>query len=138
MDLRERISGIDFVMKKICAIRHQNPGDMDRPMEMKREIKQAIDIPQEPSSTFTLTVTDKVHFQPEEGPFTIEVVIGGTVFLDETLEPSRLKRLLRDAKNVTHLINQCLPHSCSIIAHLTEKMGYGPIILSPEYEGKGN
>lgn len=138
MELKERITGLDFVMKKICAIRHQNPGDMGHPMEMKREIKQAIDIPRTPSSVFTFTVTDRVHFQPEEGPFTIEVVIGGTVYLDETLEPSSLKKLLTDTTNVNHLINQCLPHSCSIIAHLTEKMGYGPIILSPEYEEKGD
>ena len=138
MDLRERITGFDFVMKKICAIRHQSPADMDRPIEMKREIKQAIDIPQKPSSTFTLTVTDRIHFQPKEGPFTIEVVIGGTVFLDDTLEPSSLRRLLNDSRNVNHLVSQCLLHSCSMIAHLTEKMGYGPIILSPDYGGEGN
>ncbi len=136
MDLVKKIRGFDFTMKKLCAIKHNNPSEMDRPLRMKREIKQSIHIPEEPASTFTMTVTDRVNFQPDEGPFSIEVVIGGTVYLDEVLDPDELKRSLQQKKNVNHLINQCLPHSCSIIAHLTEKMGYGPVILSPQYRGK--
>lgn len=101
---------------------------------IQRDIKHSFDIPSgKKVNTFSISVTDTISFTPENGPFNIEIVVGGVVFLKDKVEPSDLHNVVRDKKNADFLINQCLPYSCASIAYLTDRMGFGPIILSPQF-----
>jgi len=100
---------------------------------MKREIKHSFDIPLQPSKRFSILVRDKVSFGSGKGPFDIEIVVVGFVFLKEEMNASQKKALLKDSENTNFLINQCLPHTSAAVAYLTDRMGFSPIILAPKF-----
>jgi len=135
LHIKEKLKGIDFLLKKICANRNSILPAKVRAgsIEMKREIKHSFNIPPGPNNNkFTIVVKDKVSFHPGIGPFDVEIEIVGFVFLREELKTTTLKAILKDNENKNFLINQCLPHSSSAVAYLTDKMGFNPLILAPK------
>lgn len=135
MHIKEKVQGIDFLLKKICANRNSllAPKLKTRNVAMKREIKHSFDIPQEPHKRFSIVVKDKVSFGHGKGPFDIEIVVVGFVFLKQEMNASQIKALLQDNENTNFLINQCLPHTSAAVAYLTDRMGFSPIILAPKF-----
>ncbi|MBI3753914.1 MAG: hypothetical protein HY266_07745 [Deltaproteobacteria bacterium] len=135
MHIKEQIRGIDFLIKKIRANRNSlipakaKSGDI----EMKRDIKHSFDIPPNPHKKFSIAVRDRLSFSPGAGPFDIEIVVVGLVFLKEEMKPSQIKALLKDRDNTNFLINQCLPHTSAAVAYLTDRMGFSPVILAPKF-----
>lgn len=100
---------------------------------MKRDIKHSFDIPPNPHKKFSIAVRDRLSFSPGAGPFDIEIVVVGLVFLKEEMKPSQIKALLKDRDNTNFLINQCLPHTSAAVAYLTDRMGFSPVILAPKF-----
>ncbi|MBI3399201.1 MAG: hypothetical protein HY026_08255 [Deltaproteobacteria bacterium] len=136
MHIKEKLKGIDFLFKKVCANRNSIfPAKIKAGnIEMKREIKHSFDIPSGThSNKFSIVVRDKVSFHPGTGPFDIEIVVVGFSFLKEKIKTSKLNALLKDSDNINFLINQCLPHTSAAVAYLTDKMGFSPIILAPKF-----
>ncbi|MBI5197297.1 MAG: hypothetical protein HZA19_01685, partial [Nitrospirae bacterium] len=64
-------------------------------------------------------------------PFRIEVEIGATIILLEPLKPKEIALMLENKKNLLSLINQCLPYSSTLIAQITDQMGFAPVIFTP-------
>jgi len=136
LHIKEKLKGIDFLLKKVCANRNSIlPAKVKSGnIEMKREVKHSFDIPASTKSNrFSIVVRDKVSFCPGAGPFDIEIVVIGFVFLKEEMKTSALKTLLKDSSNANFLINQCLPHTSAAVAYLTDRMGFSPIILAPKF-----
>lgn len=135
MHIKEKVQGIDFLLNKICANRNPLPTLKLKPrnVKMKREIKHFFDIPLHSNKRFSILVRDKVSFGSGKGPFDIEIVVVGFVFLKEEMNASQKKALLKDSENINFLINQCLPHTSAAVAYLTDRMGFSPIILAPKF-----
>lgn len=135
LHIKEKLQGIDFLLKKICANRNSvipakvKSGNIG----IKREIKHSFDVPLKSDKRFSVTVRDRVSFSPGKGPFDIEVVVVAFVFLNEEMKPSQIKALLKDKDNANFLVNQCLPHISAAVAYLTDRMGFGPVILAPKF-----
>ncbi|MBI5047577.1 MAG: hypothetical protein HZB54_01310 [Deltaproteobacteria bacterium] len=100
---------------------------------MKRKVRYSFDIPREANKRFSVVVKDKVSFGSGKGPFDIEIVVIGFVFLKDEMRASQIKTPLRDNGNANFLVNQCLPHTSAAVAYLTDRMGFNPIILAPKY-----
>ena len=136
MHIKEKLKGIDFLLKRISANRNSisSSGIRSGGLEIKREIKHSIDIPAvSHNKRFSIVVRDRVSFSPGRGPFDIEVVVVGFVFLKEDMKTSAIRAMLKDKENKNFLINQCLPHSSATVAYLTDRMGFSPIILAPKF-----
>jgi len=135
MYIKDKLKGLDLFLKRICADRNASFPPLPSPsrIEMKREVRHSLKMPTRRSDRFNITVRDKVSFGPKTGPFDIEVVVEGVVFLKADMKPSEIRGLMRDKGNVNFLINQCLPHTCATIAYLTDRMGFNPIILAPQF-----
>ena len=131
MDIIEKIRDIDCYLKSITASRPiVIPEDALKQLEIKRDVSHKIDLPKGKSDHFSIAVTDKIAFIPDEGPFEIEVVIGASIILAESMSPQEITKLVSIRKNILSILNQCLPHSSAIIAHITDKMGFSPVIIS--------
>ena len=135
MHIKEKVQGIDFLLKKICANRNSSPARKVKSgnVEMKREIRHSFDIPPQPNKRFSVVVKDRVSFSPGKGPFDIEIVVIGFVFLKQEMNASQIKAMLKDNENAHFLINQCLPHTSAAVSYLTDRMGFSPIILAPKF-----
>ncbi len=136
MHIREKVKGIDFLLKKVCANRGAiSPAKVKSGnIEMKREIRHSFEIPRgSMNKTFSIAVRDMVSFRPGAGPFDIEITVVGFVFLQEEMKGTAIRSLLKDKENINFLINQCLPHSSAAIAYLTDRMGFSPVILAPKF-----
>ena len=132
MDIIERIKDIDCYLKNIRARRPSEiPEDTLKKCEIRRAISHKFFIPQDKPDHFSVEITDRVTFIPDEGPFDIRVVIGANILLAEPLSREELRKMMKEQKNILSIINQCLPHSSAVIAHITDKMGFPPVILSP-------
>ncbi len=105
--------------------------DAIRRVELKRNVSHKVSIPKRKSDHFSVAITDRITFSPDEGPFTIEIILGANIALMEPMTPAEITSLIKIKKNVLSIINQCLPHSSAIIAHITDKMGFSPVIFSP-------
>lgn len=131
LDIIEKIRDIDCYLKSITASRppviHE---DALKQVEIKRDVSHSVDLPKRKSDHFSVAVTDKIAFIPDEGPFQIEVVIGASIMLSESMTPREIMNLINIRKNILSILNQCLPHSSAIIAHITDKMGFSPVIFS--------
>ena len=131
MDIIEKIRDIDCYLKNITASRPPVIAEEAlNQLEITRDVSHEIDLPRRKSDHFSVAVTDKITFTPHEGPFQIEVVIGASIFLTEPLSPQEITRLVKMRKNILSILNQCLPHSSAVIAHITDKMGFSPMIFS--------
>lgn len=135
MHIKEKVKGIDFLLKKIYASRNSVSSEKVKSgrIEMKREIKHSFDVPHGSDGRFSVTVRDRLAFSPSKGPFDIEIIVVGFVFLKEKMKTSQINSLLKDEENVNFLVNQCLPHSSAIVAYLTDRMGFSPLILAPKF-----
>ncbi|MBI5287004.1 MAG: hypothetical protein HY878_05375 [Deltaproteobacteria bacterium] len=135
MNIKTRLKGLDLFLRRICADRNASfpPSLPSGKIEMKREVKHSLNISQKRADRFNITVKDKVSFGPEVGPFNIEIVVEGVVFLKEVMKPREIRGMVKDKTNISFLINQCLPHTCATIAYLTDRMGFNPIILAPQF-----
>lgn len=105
--------------------------DAIRQVELKRNVSHKINIPKRKSDHFSVSITDRITFNPDEGPFKIEIMLGANISLLEPMSPAEITSLIKIKKNVLSIINQCLPHSSAIIANITDKMGFSPVIFSP-------
>lgn len=135
MHIKEKIQGIDFLLKKISANRNSIiPSKVKSGnIEMKRDIKYSFDISPHSHKRFSIIVTDRVSFGPGAGPFDIEIAVVGLVFLKEEMKSSQIKTFLKDKDNANFLISQCLPHISAHVAYLTDRMGFSPVILAPKF-----
>ena len=135
MHIKEKVQGIDFLLKKICANRNSILPAQTKSgnVEIKRDIKHSFDVPLKPGKRFSVIVRDKVSFSPGKGLFDIEIIVVGFVFLKEEMKPSQINALLKEKDNANFLINQCLPHISAAVAYLTDRMGFSPIILAPKF-----
>jgi hypothetical protein len=132
MDIISKIMDIDCYLQHINASRSSSMNeDALKRVELKRNVSHKINIPKRKSDHFSVAITDRITFIPDEGPFKIEVILGANIALLEPMSPTEITRLIKIKKNVLSIINQCLPHSSAIIAHLTDKMGFSPVIFSP-------
>lgn len=132
LDIIERIKDIDCYLKDIKARRPAEiPEDTLKKFEIKRAVTHKFNLSQNKTDHLSVEIIDRVTFIPDEGPFDIKVVIGANIILSEPLSREELKQIVKDQKNILSIINQCLPHSSAIIAHITDKMGFPPVILSP-------
>ncbi|MBI5193639.1 MAG: hypothetical protein HZA08_09400 [Nitrospirae bacterium] len=131
MDIIEKIKDIDCYLKNITASRpdviHE---DVLRQFEIKRDVSHEVNLPKRKSEHFSVEVTDSITFSPKEGPFKVEIVIGAAITLSEPMTPGEITKLINIQKNKLSIINQCLPHSSSITALITDKMGFSPVIFS--------
>jgi len=131
LDIIDKIEGIDCYLKDIKASRPVFIANKFlKQVEMKRDVSHKLNLPKRKSNHFSLLVTDKISFTPNEGPFEIEVVIGAFITLVEPMRPAEIVKLIGEKKNLLSIINQCLPHSSAIIALITDKMGFSPVIFS--------
>jgi len=131
LDIIEKIKDIDCYLKSITASRPAIiPENSIKEVEIKRDVSHEFALPGDKSDHFSIEVTDRITFTPDEGPFQIEVIIGASIVLIEALSPGDITNLISTKKNILSLINQCLPHSSAIIAHITDKMGFSPMIFS--------
>ena len=131
MDIIEKIRNIDCYLKSITASRPPVISENAlKQVEIKRDVSHEVDLPKGKSDHFSVAVTDKIAFTPDEGPFQIEVVIGASIILAEPMLPRDITRLVNVRKNILSILNHCLPHSSAIIAHITDKMGFSPVIIS--------
>lgn len=105
--------------------------DAIRRVELKRNVSHKINMPKRKSDHFSVSITDRITFNPDEGPFKIEIILGANISLLEPMSPAEITSLIKIKKNVLSIINQCLPHSSAIIANITDKMGFSPVIFSP-------
>lgn len=135
MHIKEKVQGIDFLLKNICASRNSIlPAKVKSGnVEMKREIKHSFALPFKSNNRFSVTVRERISFDSGKGPFGIEIVVVGFVFLKEKMKASHIKAMLKDRENTNFLINQCLPHTSATVAYLTDRMGFGPVILAPKF-----
>ncbi|MBI4714554.1 MAG: hypothetical protein HY760_01155 [Nitrospirae bacterium] len=131
MDILEKIKEMDCFLKNVTARRSDDSGSPLRRVEMKRDVSHTLDLPKKTSDRFVISVVDRISFIPNHGPFQIEVEIGATVTLNEALRPREIARLLDNRKNLLSLINQCLPYSATLIAQITDQMGFSPVIFTP-------
>jgi hypothetical protein len=132
MDILEKIKDMDCYLKQVNASRSNLQGIPDlRQVEMKRDVSHTLDLPKKASCHFRISVLDRITFIPNSGPFHIEIEIGATVTLDEAMRPKEITRLLDNKKNLLSLINQCLPYSSTLIAQITDQMGFSPVIFTP-------
>ena len=140
MHIKEKVLGIDFLLRKICANRNSISTQQikSKNVEMKREIRHSFDIPLKPNKRFSIVVKDRVWFGSGKGPFDVEIVVVGFVFLKQEMKASQIKTLLKDNENTHFLINQCLPHTAAAVAYLTDRMGFSPIILAPKFPISSN
>lgn len=102
-----------------------------RRVELKRNVSHKVSLPRRKSDHFSIAITDRITFNPDKGPFKIEITLGANISLLEPLSPAEIASLIKIKKNILSIINQCLPHSSAIIAHITDKMGFSPVIFSP-------
>ncbi len=131
MDIIEKIKDIDCYLKSITASRPDIiPEEALRKFEINRDVSHEVILPKRKSEYFSIEVKDKITFSPKEGPFKIEIVIGASITLSEPLTPGEITKLINIQKNKLSIINQCLPHSSSITALITDKMGFSPVIFS--------
>ena len=131
MDIIEKIRDIDCYLKSITASRPPVISEEAlNQLEIKRDVSHQVDLPKEKTDHFSVAVTDKITFAPKEGPFQIEVVIGASILLAEPMSSREITKLVHRRKNILSILNQCLPHSSAIIAHITDKMGFSPVIFS--------
>jgi len=131
LDILEKIKDIDCYLKELSARRTSEiPGGPPKEVEIERGVSHRFYLPKVKSDRFTTEVTDRITFGPEEGPFQIKVVIGATILLNEPLSPGELRKLTSSQKNILSIINHCLPHSSALIALITDKMGFSPVIFS--------
>ena len=132
MDIISKIMDIDCYLQSINASRSSSMnGDAMRRVELKRNVSHKVSVPKRKSDNFYVSITDRITFNPDEGPFKIEIVLGAKIILMEPMSPAEITSLVKIKKNVLSIINQCLPHSSAIIAHITDKMGFSPVIFSP-------
>ncbi|MCC7201049.1 MAG: hypothetical protein IT393_00050 [Nitrospirae bacterium] len=132
MDIIGKIMDIDCYLQSINASRSSAMGeDAIRQVELKRNVSHKINIPKRKSDHFSVSITDRITFNPDEGPFKIEIMLGANISLLEPMSPAEITSLIKIKKNVLSIINQCLPHSSAIIANITDKMGFSPVIFSP-------
>ncbi len=131
MDIIEKIRDIDCYLKSITASRPPVISEEAlNQLEIKRDVSHELNLPKGKSDHFSVAVTDKITFVPKEGPFQIEVVIGASIMLAEAMSPREITKLVNMRKNILSILNQCLPHSSAVIAHITDKMGFSPVIFS--------
>lgn len=131
MDIIEKIKDIDCYLKDISASRTSGiPGEALKQVEIKRGVSHKFHLPKRKSDHFYVEVTDRITFGPEKGPFQIKVVIGASISLAEPVSPGEMKKLTSLQKNILSIINHCLPHSSAVIALITDKMGFSPVIFS--------
>ena len=131
MDIIEKIRDVDCYLKSISASRPPAiPEEALKHLEIKRDVSHAVELPKIKSDHFSIAVTDKIAFTPKKGPFRIEVVIGASIMLSEPMTPREITKLVNMRKNILAIINHCLPHSSAVIAHITDKMGFSPVIFS--------
>ncbi len=135
LHIRDKINCLDLSVKKVSANKNTSfsHDKLKGRLKVKREIKHSFKIPGRKTDTFQMTVRDRLSFGRAKGPFTIEVVVSGTVILNEQTEPRILKGLLKKSENIDFLVNQGLHYSCASIAYLTDQMGFSPIVLAPKY-----
>lgn len=132
MDIIGKIMDIDCYLQSINASRSSAMGeDAIRRVELKRNVSHKINMPKRKSDHFSVSITDRITFNPDEGPFKIEIILGANISLLEPMSPAEITSLIKIKKNVLSIINQCLPHSSAIIANITDKMGFSPVIFSP-------
>lgn len=131
LDIIEKIRDIDCYLKSVTASRPALiPEESLKQVEIKRDVSHKFNLPRQKSDHFSVEVTDRITFTPGEGPFQAEVVIGASIGLIEPMSRVEITRLVGIKKNILSIINQCLPHSSAIIAIITDKMGFSPVILS--------
>ena len=135
MHLRDRIRCLDFFIKKVSATRNSTFSHRvmsSNRIAVKREVKHSIVLPKKKKDSFEISVKDRLAFGRAQGPFSIEITVGGVIYLTEEMEPREIASMLKDKENINFLINQSLPYSCATIAYLTDRMGFSPIILAPK------
>ena len=135
MHIRDKIHCLDLSVKKVSASKNASftHNSQKKRLQVKREIKHSFKVPGRKTDSFQMTVRDRLTFGKARGPFTIEVVISGTVRLNEEIDSRILSGLLKNSANVDFLVNQGLHYSCASIAYLTDQMGFSPIVLAPKY-----
>ncbi len=132
MDIISKVMDIDCYLQSINASRSSSMSeDAIRRVELKRNVSHKVSVPRRKSDHFSVTITDRITFNPDEGPFKIEITLGANIALLEPMSPAEITSLMKIKKNVLSIVNQCLPHSSVIIANLTDKMGFSPVIFSP-------
>ncbi|HHL39122.1 MAG TPA: hypothetical protein ENJ37_01310 [Deltaproteobacteria bacterium] len=131
--MKDKIKCLDLYIKKVSAARKTRYAERPtvKNLSLKREVSHSTRLPRRRDNCFNLTVTDRVTFGAGGGPFRIEVTVEGAIYLNETMTPSEISTLLEDKKNMDYLVNQSLPYTCAVIADLTDRMGFSPIILAP-------
>jgi len=132
MDIISKIMDVDCYLQSINASRSSSMNeDAVKSVELKRNISHKVSVPRRKSDHFSVSITDRITFNPDKGPFKIEIILGANIALLEPMTPAEINSLIKIKKNILSIINQCLPHSSAIIAHLTDKMGFSPVIFSP-------
>lgn len=132
--MKDYIRCIDFFIDKVAATKNSgfSKKSSHSKLSIKRNVKHSFQFPGKKGNSFRITVKDRVTFGKVRGPFNLEITIGGVVYLKDEMTPSQLKKLMKVEANVEFLINQSLPYSCSLVAYLTDRMGFSPIILAPK------
>jgi preprotein translocase subunit SecB len=129
-----KIKHIEFFVTKVSASRNARFSQKSNSgkLSIKREVKHSVDLEKRKKDSFRITLSDRLTFGKDKGPFSMEITVRGVVLLKQEMEPAELTSLLKDRNNIDYLINQGLPYSCSTVAYLTERMGFSPIILAPK------
>ncbi|MCC6543703.1 MAG: hypothetical protein IT392_04270 [Nitrospirae bacterium] len=132
MDIISKIMDIDCYLQSINACRSSSLNeDAVKCVELKRNVSHKFIVPRRKCDHFSIEIRDRITFNPDKGPFKIEIILGANISLLEPMSPAEITGLVKIKKNVLSIINQCLPHSSVIIANLTDKMGFSPVIFSP-------
>src|SRR3990172_6007785 len=82
MDIISKIMDIDCYLQSINASRSSSMnGDAIRRVELKRNVSHKISVPKRKSDNFSFLITDRITFNPDKGPFKIEIVLGAKIIL---------------------------------------------------------
>lgn len=133
MSIQNKIRCLEFFVSKVTAKKNADFSGGSAPggLAIKRQVSHSFELPKARKDSFRLTIIDRLTFGKATGPFLMEITISGVVTLKQKLTPGELASLLKEKENVEFLINRGLPHSCSTVSYLTERMGFSPIILAP-------
>ena len=76
MDIISKIMDIDCYLQSINASRSSSMNeDAIKSVELKRNISHKVSVPRRKSDHFSVSITDRITFNPDKGPFKIEIIL---------------------------------------------------------------